>query len=96
MLPWPYSTKDMVVPSKPSVSTQRLYYLLFLVPFIWQLGLAPYANAVTWQPFGLPFQMVWQMTGIVLTSFILFFIYRLDLARDRAQSQSTAVSGTDQ
>lgn len=51
--------------------------LLFL-PFVWQLGLAPWANSIAWRPFGLPFPMVWQMVGIVFATFVLMLRYWLD------------------
>jgi hypothetical protein len=35
-------------------------------------------NDVRWQPWGLPFAMVWQMAGILVTSLIIGTVYRLD------------------
>ena len=49
-----------------------------LLPFIWHLALAPIINDVRWQPWGLPFAMVWQMAGILVTSLIIGIVYRLD------------------
>lgn len=51
---------------------------LLLLPFVWQLGLAPWANGVDWRPLGLPFPMVWQMAGIVFATFVLALRYWLD------------------
>jgi hypothetical protein len=56
--------------------------LFLLVPFIWQVGLARWANAVLWRPLGLPFQMTWQMAGVLISSLALAIIYRVDAARD--------------
>ena len=53
--------------------------LLLVLPFIWQLGLAPWANDVTWKPYGLPFPMAWQMSGIMFTTLALALRYRLGL-----------------
>jgi hypothetical protein len=35
-------------------------------------------NDVRWQPWGLPFAMVWQMAGILVTSLIIGTVYWLD------------------
>ena len=52
--------------------------LLLLLPFVWQLGLAPWANGVEWRPLGLPFMMAWQMAGIVFATLVIGLRYRLD------------------
>ncbi len=52
--------------------------LLLLLPFVWQLGLAPWANGVEWAPFGLPFAMAWQMAGIVFATAVLGLRFALD------------------
>ncbi len=52
--------------------------LLLLLPFVWQLGLAPWANTVSLRPLGLPFPMVWQMAGIVFATVILAVRFRCD------------------
>ncbi len=64
-----------------------------LVPFLWQAALAPWSNGVSWRPFGLPFPMVWQMAGIVVTSAVLWAVYRLDAAAATASTAET-VPGT--
>lgn len=56
---------------------QRADWLLVL-PFIWQLGFAPWANEVGWTPLGLPFAMVWQMMGILFATAVLALRYWLD------------------
>ncbi|KQM18458.1 hypothetical protein ASE49_09030 [Novosphingobium sp. Leaf2] len=60
--------------------------LLLVLPFIWQLGFASWANGVAWAPLGLPFPMVWQMAGIVFATGILALRYRLDRARRAAEN----------
>ena len=52
--------------------------LLLLLPFLWQLGLAPWANGVEWAPLGLPFGMAWQMAGIVFATLVLGLRFKLD------------------
>lgn len=51
---------------------------LLLFPFVWQACLAPAVNDIAFTPFGMPFPMVWQMAGIVLTSVVIGFVFRLD------------------
>jgi hypothetical protein len=54
---------------------------LLLVPFAWQVGLAPLVNDVAARPFGLPFPMAWQMAGILLTSVVIGLVYAIDRRR---------------
>lgn len=56
--------------------------LLLLLPFVWQLGFAPWANGVERAPLGLPFGMVWQMAGILFATAVLGLRFMLD-ARNR-------------
>ncbi|MFT4055473.1 MAG: DUF3311 domain-containing protein [Novosphingobium sp.] len=56
--------------------------LLLLLPFVWQLGFALWANGVEWAPLGLPFGMVWQMAGILFATAVLGLRFMLD-ARNR-------------
>ena len=59
--------------------------VLLLLPFAWQLGLAPWANGVDWQPMGLPFPMVWQMAGILFATAVLALRFMMDRkVEDRA------------
>jgi hypothetical protein len=59
--------------------TRRLSHRwLLLFPFIWQACLAPAVNDIAATPFGMPFPMVWQMAGIVLTSVVIAIVFRLD------------------
>ncbi len=64
------------------------YRWLLLTPFVWQVGLAPWINDVALRPFGLPFPMAWQMTGVVLTSLAIAVVYRLDRRRKAAAARS--------
>lgn len=52
--------------------------LLLLLPFVWQLGFAGWANDVAWAPFGLPFGMVWQMAGILFATVVLALRFMVD------------------
>lgn len=51
---------------------------LLVLPFVWQVGLAPLVNDVALRPFSLPFPMFWQMAGIVLASTVIALVYALD------------------
>jgi hypothetical protein len=60
----------------------RWHRLALLLPFLWQLGFAGMANDVQWQPLGLPFQMVWQMAGVLIASAAIAWVFRRDEALD--------------
>lgn len=67
------------IPSAPSGSlVSRRHRWLLLIPFLWQIGGIPLVNDVAWRPFSLPFPMVWQMAGIVVTSAIIAIIFSID------------------
>lgn len=51
---------------------------LLLIPFLWQVGMVPFVNDIAWRPFSLPFPMVWQMAGIVVTSIVIAIVYAID------------------
>jgi hypothetical protein len=51
---------------------------LLLLPFIWQIGLAPMANDVAARPLGLPFPMVWQMLGILVATAVIAIVFSID------------------
>jgi Protein of unknown function (DUF3311) len=69
--------------------------LLLAIPFVWQVGLLPWSNRVEWRPVGLPFVMVWQMLGVLITTASLAAIYHLDGALEEDhQSASSHGPGT--
>ena len=57
---------------------KTLHRWLLVLPFVWQVGLAPLVNDVALRPFSLPFPMFWQMAGIVLASAVIAVVYVLD------------------
>jgi hypothetical protein len=63
--------------------TLRAHHALMLLPFIWHLALAPMINDVRWQPWGLPFAMVWQMAGVVLATLVIAVVFAIDQRLDR-------------
>jgi hypothetical protein len=56
----------------------RRHLWLLVLPFAWQLGMAPLVNEVSLKPFGLPFPMAWQMAGVVLSSLVFALVFHLD------------------
>ena len=52
--------------------------MLLILPFIWQLALAPMANTVSWRPMGLPFAMAWQLAGIGFATAVIALRYCLE------------------
>ncbi len=65
-----------MAPASPAVSRRQRW--LLLIPFLWQIGGIPLVNDIAWRPFSLPFPMVWQMAGIVITSLVIAFIFSID------------------
>ena len=59
-------------------ATRRHHRWLLLVPFGWQVALAPWANEVQSRPLGLPFPMAWQLAGIVLSTLVIGAVLALD------------------
>jgi hypothetical protein len=66
------------VDEEHEIHRSRWHRLALLLPFVWQLGLAWFANGVSWQPFGLSFQMVWQMLGIPVASGAIAWVFVRD------------------
>ncbi len=65
----------------PMTKQRASHRWLLLVPFLWQVALAPAVNDVTLRPFSLPFPMFWQMAGIVLTTVVIAIVLRIDRRR---------------
>lgn len=55
---------------------------LLLIPFLWQVGAVPFVNDIAWRPLSLPFPMMWQLVGIVVTSIVIMIVFRLDERRE--------------
>jgi len=56
------------------------------------VALVPWANGVGLRPLGLPFPMVWQMAGVVLTTAVIGLVLLLDR---RAGPFTTAPTGEE-
>ncbi|MFN9973946.1 MAG: DUF3311 domain-containing protein [Phycisphaerae bacterium] len=66
-----------------SRTARRTHRWLLVIPFIWQAGLAPLVNDISWRPMSLPFPMVWQMAGVVLATLVIAVVFAIDQRLDR-------------
>ncbi len=60
---------------------------LLLIPFLWQVGAVPLVNDIAWRPLSLPFPMMWQLVGIIVTSIILAIVFHLDERKEAAAGE---------
>lgn len=67
----------------------RRHRWLLVIPFLWQVGMVPLVNDIQWRPLALPFPMVWQMAGIILTSVIIAIVFSIDERIDPESSENT-------
>lgn len=51
---------------------------LLVIPFLWQVAMVPMVNDVAWRPLSLPFPMVWQMAGILVTTLVIAIVFAID------------------
>ena len=63
---------------------------LLLIPFLWQVGMVPFVNDIAWRPLALPFPMVWQMVGILVTSLVIAIVFSIDQRRESNMSETDA------
>ena len=72
--------------SSPRTASWKLYghRWLLLIPFIWQIGCAPFVNSASVRVFSLPLPLVWQMTGILIASALIALVFMLDERMERA------------
>jgi uncharacterized membrane protein len=52
--------------------------ILTLIPFVWSIGLLPFANRVKPFVFGLPFLAFWFIAGIVVVFVCISILYKMD------------------
>jgi hypothetical protein len=52
--------------------------ILTLIPFVWSIGLLPFANRVKPFVFGLPFLAFWFIAGIVVVFICISILYKMD------------------
>jgi len=55
-----------------------LKLILTVIPFVWTIGMIPFANRVYPIVLGLPFLAFWFVAGIFLAFLCLQFIYLID------------------
>jgi len=85
----------MIGPTDPPRAARRTHRWLLVLPFVWQVGLAPWSNGVAARPFELPFPLAWQMAGIVFTTLVIAAVFLLDRRADRAAAGSDAAATRD-
>ncbi|SMF61900.1 DUF3311 domain-containing protein [Allosphingosinicella indica] len=68
---------------------------LLVIPFLWQVGMVPFVNDVAWRPFSLPFPMVWQMAGIIVTSIVIAIVFLIDKKQEPADRDEAAGTAGD-
>jgi hypothetical protein len=86
----------------PDTSTERptgprslAHRWLLVVPFVWQVGLVPVVNDVDLAPLHIPFPMVWQLLGIVVTSVVVAVVFRLDRGAGVEREEAEFLAATD-
>lgn len=57
---------------------RRWHRLLLVVPFVWQVALAPWAGHVGYAPGRVPFLLVWMAAGVVVGSAAIAATYLVD------------------
>lgn len=57
---------------------KRPHLWLLTIPFIWQVALVPVVNDIAATPFGMPFPMVWQILGIIVSTLVIATVFHLD------------------
>ncbi|MFD0826390.1 DUF3311 domain-containing protein [Neobacillus sp. M.A.Huq-85] len=65
----------------------KLQHLLSLLPFIGILVLMPFVNTVKPYVLGLPFVFFWMVMWVVLTSIILWIVYRIDPINKESEAE---------
>lgn len=72
-------------------TVSRRHRCLLVIPFIWQIACVPLVNNIAWRPFSLPFPMVWQMAGVLVTTAVIALCFAIDRRHpefDRASGRS--------
>ena len=60
---------------------------------VWQLALAPAINGVVVPGLPIPFPMLWQMMGVVLTSIIIAVVFAIDRRQEAEAGQEALHPG---
>lgn len=78
-------TGDFVIAGPTRADVRRYAHRwLLVIPFIWQIGLAPFVNTQAIRVFSLPAPMVWQMCGILVATVMIAIVFRLDERLERS------------
>lgn len=66
--------------TETSANPRKWRRWLLLTPFVWQLGAAPFINDVEIPGVPVPFPLIWQMLGVILTSIVIALVFQVDAA----------------
>lgn len=69
-----------VVGDEIVVKPKRAHWLLLLIPFIWCVVLAPWANSVGYVFGSVPFLLLWMIGGILIGCAAIAIVYSIDRA----------------
>jgi hypothetical protein len=67
---------------------------LLVLPFAWQVAMAPAVNDVPLTVLYVPFPMFWQMLGIVVASVVIGVVFRLDRAAGVEREEAEFLAST--
>lgn len=68
---------------------------LLIIPFLWQVGMVPFVNEIAWRPLSLPFPMVWQMAGVLITSVVIAIVFSIDRRRESDMPETEAAASSE-
>lgn len=57
--------------------------ILTLIPFIWSIGMIPFANRVKPFVLGLPFLAFWFVAGIAVVFVCISILYKIDTENEK-------------
>ncbi|MFI6435371.1 DUF3311 domain-containing protein [Streptomyces sp. NPDC050759] len=73
----------------------RPHHWLLVLPFVWQVALVPVVNDVSSAPFNIPFPMVWQMAGVLVTSAVIAVVFLLGERAGAAAEEADFIAATE-
>jgi len=77
-------------PSTEGAESQRTrarrgHWLLLLIPAVWNIMLAPWANSVGYVFGDVPFLLLWMIAGVIIGSLAIGIVYQIDRARGQLE-----------
>jgi hypothetical protein len=78
-----------------SVRGSRTHRWLLVLPFVWQVGLVPVVNDVSFALLHIPFPMIWQLLGVVFTMVVIAVVFRLDRKSGADEEEAEFLAATN-